>query len=80
MDTTLLLQGSELMLLGMGVVFGFLTLLVVMLHLMSAVAGRIAPPEPVLAEPTTPIDVADNGELVAVITAAVTRYRASRAA
>jgi oxaloacetate decarboxylase gamma subunit len=78
LDTTLLLQGTELMLLGMGVVFGFLTLLVVMLRLMSAVAGRIMPPEPVAVDPPTSLDVADNRELVAVIAAAVARYRASR--
>jgi oxaloacetate decarboxylase gamma subunit len=78
LDTTLILQGTELMMLGMGIVFGFLTLLVFVLRLMSALAGRIAPPEPVPTE--LPIAVSDNRELVAVITAAVARYRASRTA
>ena len=78
MDTNLLLQGVELLLLGMGIVFGFLTLLVFMLRGMSGLAARLAPPD----EP--PLDLApaavvpDDRRIVAAISAAVTRYRASR--
>lgn len=78
MDTNLLLQGVELMLLGMGIVFGFLSILVVTLRGMSSLADRLdttASPGPVAAEP---ISVADNRQLMAVITAAVARYRATR--
>lgn len=78
MDTDLLLQGTELLVLGMGIVFGFLTVLVFTLRGMSYLAGRLAEPEPVEAAPV-PIDVSDNRQLIAVISAAISRYRASRA-
>ena len=80
MVTDLVLQGVELMLLGMGLVFGFLTLLVFTLRGMSLLADRLettaAAPRPMAA---SPIDAADNSQLVAVISAAVARYRADRA-
>lgn len=78
METTLLTQGTELMLLGMAIVFGFLSLLVVIVRIMSALALRIAPPAPAVADLPPPVDIAENRELVAVVTAAVARYRASR--
>lgn len=80
MATNLVLQGVELMLLGMGIVFGFLTLLVFTLRGMSMLAGRLDSGE--VAQPSTapaPVDVSDNRQLVAVITAAIARYRANRA-
>lgn len=80
MDTDLVIQGVELMLLGMGIVFGFLTLLVFTLRAMSAVAGRVGGPEPVEAPAQQPIAVSDHRRLIAAISAAVSRYRASRAA
>ena len=81
MDNNLVLQGVELMLLGMGIVFGFLTLLVFTLRGMSMLADRFevsdtAQPGAVAARPT---DVSDDRQLVAVISAAVARYRADRA-
>ena len=82
MDTGTLVVGVELMALGMGVVFGFLVVLVLSLRLMSRLSERLSPP----AAPTAgahmpaPVLVSDHGRLVAVITAAVARYRASRAA
>jgi len=80
MDTNLLIQGTELMLLGMGIVFGFLTILVFTLRAMSALADRFDQPEPVEAANPPPIAVSDNRQLIAVISAAVARYRGSRAA
>ena len=78
MDTSLLVQGVELMLLGMGIVFGFLTILVFTLRGMSLLADRLDDtPEIPVAAPE-PINVSDNRQLVAVISAAVSRYRASR--
>ena len=78
LDGNLVIQGVELMLLGMGIVFGFLSILVFTLRGMSLLAGRLdGTPEPeVVAQ--FPIDVSDNRQLVAVISAAVARYRASR--
>lgn len=78
MDTDLVIQGVELMLLGMGIVFGFLTLLVFTLRAMSAFAGRFGGPEPVEAPVPPPIAVSDHRRLIAAISAAVSRYRASR--
>lgn len=78
MDTNLLVQGVELMLLGMGIVFGFLTILVFTLRGMSLLADRLDDTPEVLADVPQPIDVSDNSRLVAVITAAVSRYRAAR--
>lgn len=79
MHIDLLIQGLELMVLGMGIVFAFLTILVFTLRGMSLLAGRLeTAPAPVSATPA-PVNVSDNRQLVAVITAAVARYRASRA-
>lgn len=79
MDTSLLMQGVGLMVLGMGIVFGFLTVLVFTLRGMSWLADRLetTPPPAPAAEP--PLAISDNRDLIAVITAAVARYRASRA-
>ncbi len=79
MDTNLLLQGTELMVLGMGIVFGFLTVLVFTLRGMSYLADRLGQPEEAAEAAPLPIDVSDNRQLVAVISAAISRYRASRA-
>lgn len=79
MDANLLLQGVEVMLLGMGIVIGFLSILVFTLRGMSSLANRLdagSLDEPPLPEP---ISVSDNRQLVAVISAAVARYRTSRA-
>jgi len=79
-DTNLVLQGVELMLLGMGIVFGFLTILVFTLRGMSLLADRLDSSEAVQpAVAAAPIDVSDNRQLVAVISTAVARYRADRA-
>jgi len=78
-DASLLIRGVELMLLGMGIVFGFLTILVFTLRGMSLLADRLDnTPAPELGG-TTPLDISDNRQLIAVIAAAVARYRASRA-
>ncbi len=78
MDNDLVIQGLELMLLGMGIVFAFLTILVFTMRGMSLLAARLDnAPEPEVAQ--LPIDVSDNRQLVAVISAAIAQYRASRA-
>ena len=79
----LLMEGVWLMLLGMGIVFTFLVVLVFVLYGMSHVTAsfggeRPAEPAPAAAgAPVPPEQVSDN-ELIAVISAAVTRYRATR--
>lgn len=79
MVTDLLIQGVELMVLGMGIVFTFLTVLVFTLRGMSLLAERLDDTPPGSATPE-PINISDDRQLVAVISAAVARYRASRAA
>lgn len=77
----LLMEGVSLMLLGMGAVFVFLTLLVFTTAFMSKLVAKFAPevPKPVSA---TPISVAaanpattDNTQLLAIISAAVHKHR-----
>ncbi len=78
----LLLAGGKLMLLGMGIVFGFLIVLVFTMRGMSAAAGLLdrgktehgstAPASGTVLQPV------GQDQLVAVIAAAVARYRAAR--
>ena len=73
-------QGAVLMLLGMGIVFSFLSLLVVALGLMSRLLKDSVPEiEPVPAAPAAmaPADLNDP-ELLSAITAAVHSFRAKR--
>jgi|JTFO01.1.fsa_nt_gb oxaloacetate decarboxylase gamma subunit len=73
-------EGLTLMAFGMGFVFVFLTLLVFATGIMSRLATRYLP-EPVKAPKARPQPAAagatgtNNDELVAVITAAVHKYR-----
>lgn len=76
-----MLAGVELMALGMGIVFSFLILLVFILRLMSSIAAKIAPDEkehPQQVMGSAAIAAEDDTELVAVISAAVNRFRSSR--
>lgn len=69
-------SGVELMLIGMGIVFAFLTLLVVMVNLMTFVVQRFFPEEP-LASLTPPSASASHTDasVIAAISAAVHQYR-----
>jgi oxaloacetate decarboxylase gamma subunit len=74
----LLMQGFELMLLGMGIVFCFLVLLVFMMQGMSWLAHRIGGEALYHSEPApsvAPVPAAET-DLIAAIGAAVYRYRA----
>ena len=78
----LLMEGVTLMLLGMGIVFSFLTLLVFAMHLMSLFAKHLSEddslPVPLAAAANAPVVAGGEDELIAVITAAVKRFRASQ--
>ncbi|HCP54194.1 MULTISPECIES: OadG family protein [Pseudomonas] len=78
----LLSEGVELMLYGMGSVFVFLTLLILSIHLMARLLGRIAPPVAAAAvTPATPAVQAEQGpepDVLAAIQAAISQHRARR--
>ncbi|CAO1659945.1 MULTISPECIES: OadG family protein [unclassified Halomonas] len=81
-DYELLQDGLALMALGMGVVFVFLTILVISVTLMSKLIGRFQP-APTAAEvskksPSSSAPASQNDEMLAVISAAVHRYRSTR--
>ena len=65
MQVTLLEQGVMLMLVGMGTVFVFLSLLVIAMTAMARIIGRLTPV----------VDEAVSPEEVAAITAAITQHR-----
>lgn len=76
----MLFSGLELMALGMGMVFLFLVLLIVVMQGMSTLASRLSPP--VIADTTAPVPRTVRGgtdqKVIAAISVAVRRYRASR--
>ncbi len=73
----LLLQGVELMLLGMGTVFLFLTLLVLVMSGILRFLDRILERVTAVDSKTTPHEKQPevDPEMIAVLTAAVRRYR-----
>ncbi|MGM0832731.1 OadG family protein [Halomonas qinghailakensis] len=81
-ESELLQEGLALMGLGMGFVFVFLTVLVISVTLMSKLIGRFQP-APVAAPSgrgsvKSSAQNGQNDEVMAVISAAVHRYRSSR--
>lgn len=82
MQAGIIEQGVELMLYGMGTVVVFLALLVLATTLMSRFVARYFPepePEPSRAAPQPPSAAsADDPQLLAVIGAAIHRYRSRR--
>ncbi len=76
--TDLLMDGVNLMLLGMGIVFLFLSVLVLALNGMSRLTRVLADKYPSESQPAAPAAArpeGDRGELIAVISAAIKRYR-----
>lgn len=69
----LLSFGIELMLIGMGIVYGFLAMLVVAINSMSALVTRFFPDTPV-NHPALGSQLDDPG-IIAAISAAVQQYR-----
>lgn len=77
-ETSLVSQGVELMIFGMGVVFVFLTMLVFVTGFMSALINKIAPEveaAPAPAAPAKPSAGVDP-QLLKVLSAAVKEHRA----
>lgn len=77
METTLITQGLDLMLYGMGTVFAFLTLLVGITSLMSVVVNKlVVEPEPAPAAPLLSSASAEVEPRIAkVIQAAIDQHR-----
>jgi len=75
----LLMQGGELMLLGMGIVFTFLVVLVAVMTGMSRMAQAIEGAQPQVASGAQAAAATGEADqaLVAVIGAAIARYRAA---
>lgn len=74
---SLVSEGLNLMVYGMGFVFVFLTLLVFVTTMMSKLVNKFLP-EPIVeqkAKASAPQATANNDELLAVLTAAVHKYR-----
>jgi oxaloacetate decarboxylase gamma subunit len=77
-ESALMMEALRLMGIGMGIVFCFLLLLVGILRVMSWAALKLAPPEPhALASPssTPTLTTPEADDLIAVIAAAIARYR-----
>ncbi len=79
MEGSLLSQGLELMLIGMGTVFSFLTLLVFATLGMSALARRLQP-QASAAPGTGGAQPPTDPALVAAITAAIHQHRSAQPA
>ena len=83
-SSDLMLEGLTLMVFGMGFVFTFLTLLVLATKTMSATVLRFSPVEdlslltPTLNTVSPSQQVANDAQLMAVLSAAVHRYRQDR--
>jgi oxaloacetate decarboxylase gamma subunit len=81
-QVSLMQQGIDLMLFGMGTVFTFLVVLIGATVAMSA-AVKLVAGKPLVSTLQTSASVSDagkaeQGELVAVITAAITQHRANK--
>ncbi len=74
METNLVIEGFKFMGLGMGTVFLFLMILIVMMNFMSVIVNRFFPePKPV---DTTAVKTQNNNtKVVAAITAAIKHHR-----
>ena len=82
MKDDLLAEGIELMVFGMGTVFVFLAVLIVVTVTMSTIVQKFFPdaPEPTMANTPRPAvqPVADDAQILAVITAAVHKFRSRK--
>lgn len=80
MQHSILEQGIDLMLFGMGTVFLFLTLLVIATAIMSAIIKRYFPdqlvPQHAAPAPSVGTDPANNRQLLAILQSAVDQHRA----
>ena len=77
-EPSLVSQGLDLMVFGMGVVFVFLTMLVFVVTAMSKIVNKIAPEQEAVPAPATPAAPTQgvDPQLLKVLSAAVKEHRA----
>lgn len=75
-EQSLVSQGLELMVFGMGVVFVFLTVLVFITMTMSKLVNTFAPEPEVVAKPAAATGAGADPQLLKVLAAAVKEHRA----
>ena len=73
--TELMSSGVELMFAGMGIVFLFLTMLVVAINIMSSLVQRFFPDAPIQVVAVTKVSSGIDKSIIAAITAAVHQHR-----
>ena len=73
--TELMSSGVELMFAGMGIVFLFLTMLVVAINMMSSLVQRFFPDAPIQVAAVTKVSSGIDKSIIAAITAAVHQHR-----
>jgi oxaloacetate decarboxylase gamma subunit len=73
--TELIMSGVELMIVGMGIVYLFLTMLVFAINLMSFIVRRFFPEISRPANPLPPVAPGIDKKTVAAITASIHQYR-----
>lgn len=74
MEVNYIFEGLKIMLLGMGTVFSFLVIMIVMMNLMSKIVHRFFP-EPNDVDNNTSPAMDNNAKKVAAITAAIMHHR-----
>ena len=78
-EVNTLVESVKFMVLGMGVVFFFLTLLVWVVNIQAKIIGKYFPDkEPPVAPPAPTTPVSDESARVAAIIAAVTEFRKNK--
>ena len=74
METNLILEGFKFMALGMGTVFAFLVILIMMMNVMSKIVHQYFPEVQVDVNPPAN-EKQDNKKVIAAITAAIAHHR-----
>lgn len=74
METNLVIEGIKFMVLGMGTVFVFLTIMIISMNIMSGIIHKFFP-EPQANTNATTSSKKDNKKIVAAITAAIAHHR-----
>ncbi len=74
MEVNYVFEGLKIMVLGMGTVFAFLVVMIIMMNIMSKIVHRFFP-EPNDVENTTSPAMTKNAKKVAAITAAIMHHR-----